>query len=44
MWVVLKQVYSAFGDIHSFLETDDLPPSKLQLLEILSVVVNLKLS
>ena len=26
---MLKQVYSAFDDIHSFHENDDLPPSRL---------------
>ena len=42
-WEVLKQVYSAFGDIHSFLE-NDIPPSRLQMLVTLPVAVILRLS
>ena len=34
-WEVLKQVFSAFGDVQSFLENEDLPLSRLQMLEIL---------
>ena len=34
-WEVLKQVFNAFGDVQSFLENDELPPSRLHMLEIL---------
>ena len=35
MWKVLKQAFSAFCGAQSFLENVDLPPSRLQMLEIL---------
>ena len=34
-WEVLKQMHDSFGDIHPFLQDHSLPPSRLQLLEIL---------
>lgn len=34
-WEVLKQMHDAFGDIDSFLRDDELPSSRLHLLEIL---------
>ena len=35
-WEVIKHMHDAFGSVKSFLEVDDLPPSRIQLLEILN--------
>jgi hypothetical protein len=32
----MKHLHDAFGDVKSFLENDDLPPSKLDLMEIIN--------
>ncbi len=34
-WEVLRDLHNSFGDVHSFLQDSDLPPSRLKLLEIL---------
>ena len=34
-WEVIKQLHDTFGDIPSFVEDEDLPPSRLKLKEIL---------
>ena len=35
-WEVIKHMHDAFGDVKSFLEDGNLPPSRIQLLEILN--------
>ena len=35
-WEVMRHLHDAFGDVPSFLECEDLPPSKTKLLEILN--------
>ncbi len=33
---MMKHLHVSFGDVQSFLEDEDLPPSRLKLLEILN--------
>lgn len=35
-WEVMKHLHDAFGDVYAFLQSEDLSPSRLKLLEILN--------
>lgn len=39
-WEVIKHMHDAFGDVKSFLEDDNLPPSRIHLLEVLNDTPN----
>lgn len=40
-WEVLKQMLGYFGDIPSFLQDGDLPPTRLKLVEIIKLQMEL---